>query len=673
MNSLIFAGVVIAGAITLLIEAYRNYNSSLTSIPFKEHPILQNVEVAKLCTPREKNIGFMFYSLLYLGTYIVVLSSTEIYELVAQAAASNSEIGPTDDLIGASQDPLNLLNTQYGKPIFISAAIISIFSIGALRPVESTMRSLAHRLAGVPRGVYAVIEELHAIPFETYDVKCQVPLSDMFRENAEACFAGSYDKSQIASISSSLRTIDYLAPAITGKQRIQHFPFSQLSTMSELSDKLEKDVDGLKSLLKHPLDDDAAARKTMFETANGVANDTIALFAVHFLRNNRAIKNLDEKSAIARINERIKRTYRVELNSFAMGLMFSLLAIPCAFAVIYSWNVAARPISPLSIQAVVQKTMADTEMTGAFATRCAISPPDASAFDPFNPDVSGLPPGRSVPDGADPAWFVPYTFGPKPAPTGDAAPESDAQKQAGLDRTERAEARRCEGIWNSAIKGKSAERRQAILDRSFWWIFAVFFSTALAAITAIFGREVRKEDNSWPDWELRRIPFLRLFAMAFVPAVMAVLGVIIGSFIEFWVNLGFNATENQIQFFFDSKWAFFAMHAGVGFIVALAVLILTDQHDVLPARYTIPIGALFAFLALGWYYLTIIASYAPNFIPQTPQDFPFGFEMREALIYGAHPFLFIIFFAIFLEVTEDSAAQKRQRRRIFGRSTKAKA
>ncbi|WP_299370681.1 hypothetical protein [uncultured Tateyamaria sp.] len=673
MNSLIFAGVVIAGAITLMIEAYRNYNSSLTSIPFKEHPILQNVEVAKLCTPREKNIGFLFYSLLYLVTYVVVLSSTEIYELVAQAAASNSEIGPTDDIIGTNQDPLNLLNTQYGKPIFISAAIISIFSIGALRPVESTMRSLAHRLAGVPRGVYAVIEELHAIPFETFDVACQKPLSDMFLENADATFKASYDKSQIPSILSSLRTIDYLAPAITGKQRIQHFPFSQLSTMSELSTRLEYDVENLKDLLKVKLPDDAAERKKLFDTANAVANDTIALFAVHFLRNNRAIKNMDEKSAISIINERIKRTYRVEMNSFAMGLLFSLMAVPAAYAVILTWNVAASPISPRLAQADVRESIQLRQMPIGFETRCTLSASDSLPFDRYDAERWGLDPGRTIPDGADPADYVPFDLnrGTDRDDIAQAPQDSDAAKQAGLDRSERAAARSCAAIWRSVIKTQSAERRQSILALSFWWCVAVFFATALAAVTAIFGREVRKEDNSWPDWELRRIPFLRLFSMAVIPAIMAVLGVFIGSFLEFYVKTGFDATENQIQFFLNSKWAFFVMHAGVGFLVAIAVLILTDQHDQLNAAWTIVIGLIFSVLIVGWYYLTIVASYPPTFIRPTPDNFPFNFEMREALVYAVQPFFFILFFAVFLEVTEESAAEKRKRKRAQTRGTKA--
>ncbi|WP_299295667.1 hypothetical protein [uncultured Tateyamaria sp.] len=664
MNSLIFAGVVIAGAVTLMIEAYRNYNSSLTSIPFKEHPILQNVEVAKLCTPREKNIGFLFYSLLYLVTYVVVLSSTEIYELVAQAAASNSEIGPTDDIIGAGQDPLNLLNTQYGKPIFISAAIISIFSIGALRPVESTMRSLAHRLAGVPRGVYAVIEELHAIPFEAFDVDCQKPLSDMFLENAEATFQGSYDKSQIPSIMSSLRTIDYLAPAITGKQRIQHFRFSQLSTMSELSARLELDVENLKDLLKVKLSDDASERKKMFDAANAVANDTIALFAVHFLRNNRAIKNMDDKSAIGLINERIKRTYRVELNSFAMGLLFSMIAIPVAYAVILTWNVAASPISPKLVQSDVRTAIEARQLPASFQARCLASATEELPFDRYDPELWGL---------------LLQSSSPTPFDLNRVQPANAAGQDAGVAQTpeegraERAAARNCATIWRNVIKTKTAERRQKILALSFWWFVAVFCSTALAAITAIFGREVRKEDNSWPDWNLHRIPFLRLFSMALIPALVAVLGVFIGSFMEFWVKTGFDATENQIQFFLNSKWAFFVMHAGLGFLVAIAVLILTDQHDQLSAVWTVTIGVFFSVLVLGWYYLTIVASYPPSFVRPTPDDFPINFEMREALVYGVQPFFFIIFFAMFLEVTEESFAEKRKRKRARMQSTKGAA
>lgn len=624
MNSLIYSGVIIAGAATLLIEAYRNYNSSLTSIPFREHPILQNVEVAKLCTPREKNIGFVFYSLLYLVTYVIVLSSTEIYEIVSQAAASSSEIGPSDTFAGDIEGTFSFLDSQYGKPIFISAAIISIFSIGALRPVESTMRSLAHRLAGVPRGVYAVIEDLHAIPFEQFEVNCQQPLTDMFTQNAEANFAKSHDKSQIPSLLTALRAIDYLAPSVTGKQRTQHFPFTQLEKMAELSEMLEERLEALKDMLKNPLDDDESSRRRLFDSANAVANDTIALFAVHFLRNNRAIKNFAEKSAIARINDRIKRGYQVELNSFAMGLLFSVLAIPVAYGAYHFWVQAENPITSAHLLDPVNETLTALQFTSEERAICLASPPSDGNF-----DTSVVP----------------------PAPP-------NATMAAGKRQS-------CETAWRQAAKTRFAERRQDILSASFWSVFGVFFATALAAVTAIFGREVRKEDNSWPAWTMRRVPFLRLFSLAVIPAIMAVFGVIAGSFLEFWINANFSVTENQVAFFFQSKLEFFLMHAGLGFILAIGVLMLIDQHDELSAAYTIPLGIFFAILALGWYYLTVIAGYSTAFLRDTPGNLIYSFEMREAIIYGAHPVLFLIFFAIFLEVTEDTPAERRRRKRVF--------
>ena len=620
MNSLIYAGVVLAGAVTLLIEAYRNYNSSLTSIPFKEHPILQNVEVAKLCTPREKNIGFMFYSLLYLVSYIVILSSTEVYELVSQAAQANSEVGPTDALIGENNDPFGLAGTQYGKPIFISAAIISIFSLGALRPVESTMRSLAHRLAGVPRGVYNVIEDLHAIPFHEFPVECPKPLTDMFDKNARKVFEGSYDESQIKTIETSLRTVDYLAPAITGKLRIQYFPFTQLDKMSELSTILEGKVEELKDLLKKPLEEEETDRQKVFQLANSVANDTIALFAVHFLRNNRAIKHVREDTAISRIYDSIQRSYQVELNSFAMGMLLSICAaVIAAFSAYYLWVVTVAPITPEALQASVVQRLETQEQRPEMIAVCRMTPANVGRFDAPSPGIT----------------------------------------DAGLTPLEGPEAKACEAAWNGNLKTRLSERRQLILAESFWAVFGVFLACAFAAISAIFGRDVRKEDNSWPEWKIRRIPFLRLFSMAIVPALLAILGVAIGSFLKFWVDSNFNLTENQIAFFFQSKWAFFAMHAGLGFIVAIAVLFLTDQHDNMHDITTFFLGFVFAVIALGWYYLTIIAGYPAEFMRGRPEGLPFGFEMRETIIFGAHTFFFLIFFSIFLEVTEDRPGDKR--------------
>ena len=619
MNSLIYAGVVVAGAITLLIEAYRNFNSSLTTIPFKEHPILKDMEVAQLCTSREKNIGFLFYSLLYLVTYVIILSSTEIYEIVSQAAKSNAEIGPTDTLVGQGGDPFGLLDTQYGKPIFISAAIIAFFSLGALRPVESTMRSLAHRIAGVPRGVYSVIERLHAIEFADSDfkVKTATPLASMFEANAEAGFKDSYEADQVDTIKTALRAIDYLSPAITGKLRVQYFPFTQLEAMSELSLRLEDQLTQLRDMLKVKLAPEEAERTKLFNASTAVANDTIALFAVHFLRNNRAIKNFKKGTAIAEVNKKIREDYQIELNSFAMSLFVSFfLAVTIGTLLVANWEYT-KPNKQGMIAAYVEQSLQTRENWKPTDTEtCVANPPEISFFSVI----------LNKPNSGDDQ-------------TGLAEPERDV----------------CDNLWKRSARGTFFEVLQQSLSQTFWNMIAVALAVGLPAVSALFGRDVRREDNSWQDWKFRRVPFIRLASMAVVPAILAVMGVTLGSFLKSWFDSGFDLTENQIKFFFESSYAFFLMHGFVGFFVAIGVLVLIDQHDFLFSEISWVVGALFGLVTLLFYYVIILVGYGPGFVQPRHQGAWFSFEVREMLVHGTMPFLFLFFFAVFLELTEDRA------------------
>jgi hypothetical protein len=619
MNSLIYAGVVVAGAITLLIEAYRNFNSSLTTIPFKEHPILKDMEVAQLCTSREKNIGFLFYSLLYLVTYVIILSSTEIYEIVSQAAKSNAEIGPTDALVGQGGDPFGLLDTQYGKPIFISAAIIAFFSLGALRPVESTMRSLAHRIAGVPRGVYSVIERLHAIEFREsdFDAKTATPLASRFEANAEAGFKDSYEVDQVDTIKTALRAIDYLSPAITGKLRIQYFPFTQLEAMSGLSLRLEEQIGQLRAMLKVKLAPEEAERTKLFNASMAAANDTIALFAVHFLRNNRAIKNLKKGTPIAEVNKKIREDYQIELNSFAMSLFVSfILAVTVGTFLVLNWNYTKME-SQVKIAAYVEESL---------QTRENWEPDDIETCLASLPEMS----------------FFSVRLN-KPNSSADLTP---------LAKSKRDE---CEILWKRSARGTFFEVLQQSLNQTFWNMIGVALAVGLPAVSALFGRDVRREDNSWQDWKFRRIPFIRLASMAVVPAILAVMGVTLGAFLKVWFDSGFDLTENQIKFFFESSYVFFLMHAFVGFFVAVGVLVLIDQHDFLFSEISWIVGAIFGLVTLLFYYVIILVGYGPGFVQTRHQGAWFSFEIREMLVHGIMPFLFLFFFAVFLELTEDRA------------------
>jgi hypothetical protein len=651
MNQFIYWGVVLAGAITLLIEAHRNFKDSLTAIPFKEHPILRDVEVDKLCTAGEKNIGFAFYSLLYLATYILVLSSTEVFELLSNAAQSSTEIGPTDALVGQENDPLNLTGAGYGKPIFISAAIIALVSSKALRPIEGTIRSLSHRLAGIPRGVYAVIEALHSIPFNELANKDDPTLlelmfqADFLNKRQDVVELGHHGK-QIATIREALLTIDNLAPAITGQLREQYFPFTHLDAMSDLSGKLEEQINHLKAMMSGPIDGKDATISELFDAAMTTANDTIALFAVHFIRNNRGIKNYKRSPSMERVHNEIGLDYQVELNSFGMSMLLSIVAaIGFGFLVVLTWQKWELQITPERIGAEIftklekdAATVNDAVAKDAamvFAEGCQQSPPDDAVFD-------------------------------RPRAKAEGAEETLPAQLAGTQKTA------CHKEWDRALGKAYNERRYSTIVFVFTEIIPVFLAIALAALPAILGREVRKEDNSWPAWNLRRIPFLRLFATSLVPAILAVIGVAFGAFIFHWISAGFYLTESQMTYFFETRGLYFLMHAGLGMIVSIGILVLSDQHDGLYNEVTAIVGLVIGIIAMAYYSVIILIGYPPAFYRPPPAEAPpwFTFYMRETLRYGSCAMFFLFFYAVFVEMTEDQTKERRSWfGSLFGRKT----
>lgn len=668
MNSLIYTGVIFAGAVTLVIDAYKNYEQSLDTVPFEEYPILKDVKVSKLCTRRERNIGFMFYSLLYLVTYAVVLSSAELYELLQNVTKTNSQIGPPSELIGIDNDPLSLINTQYGKPIFVSAAIIALFSLGAFKPIETTMRSLAHRLAGVPRGVYAVIEELRSQDFNGYQTNDPTPLLNRFENSSEASYRQSNDSDQLPMIKRALRAIDYIAPTITGQSRVQYFPMVQLASLDTLSSKLEKQLAELRSTLENEPregDGNGLTRGELTERIINDSNDTIALMAVHFLRNNRAMKEQDRKrkrrwrlrnrkvelgddaSAMDRIYESIKRGYRVEHNSFGMSLLgaFVLSMVACCW-IYFDWSKHESPIRPEKIAGFVEKSAHMETLFGKKKINlhklCANEPPQLEGNEDRTKNVS----------------FDKPTATDKPIDNPKATRKADNTAKA---KGEYPNADSCRYVWTAVVNEMRNERRKDIIFGSFWIALPMLMSVGLAAITAIFGREVRHEDASWStDWTLKQIPFMRLFSMALIPSLVAVLGVVVGLLLQVLVDTQFQITQKTIVDLMTGKLYFILMHLGVGFIVAMGVLTLIDQHEHYYNEQTVLLAIAIALIFLGWYFLVVYVGYSPAYTRPSPSGvfWDISFETREAFLHASPGAIFLILFGLFLEITEDPENDK---------------
>lgn len=657
MNPLIYWGVVLAGAVTLLIEANRNFLQSLTATPFDDHPILKGVKVNELCTQSERRLGFAFYSLLYFAVYILALSSSEVFELLSNATQSSTQIGPTDGLDGQENDPLGLVAGGYGKPIMISAAIIALVSTKIAQPIENTVRSLSHRIAGIPRGVYEVIEKLHAIKFKVFlDPARPTRFHSIFHadflKNRPQLSATAHYAQDIETIEEALLTIDLLSPALTGKLREQYFPFQNLASMHELSGKLETEIADFELKLRADRGADEKDLAELFDAAMLVANNSIALFAVQFIRNNRAIKTNDDSNTLKKLREEIGLDYQVELNSFGMGTLVAAIAsIVFGCAVIWSWQSYERPLHVVASDKLkgqlVEVTEAAVPPGQAAGSTATVTPASGQA----SPDLGALE--RKKRCAMLTEAQVASLLDDK---AGDAGPASMLP-----DGFAAAEKTPCAKTWEHAYGEAGNKRRYDIIRFVFKDIIPVLMAVAFAALPAILGREVRKEDNSWPNWNLRRIPFLRLVSMSLVPGVLAVVGVSLSAFLLFWIEAGFHLTDTQMTNFFQSKGVYFALHAGLGMIVAIGVLVLSDRHDEIYNELTCAIGLAFGIVAVGYYSLIILVSYPPGFYRAVPDSVPwwFTFHVREAVRYGFCALFFLLSYSVFVEMTEDPNGKTR--------------
>ncbi|SHG86292.1 hypothetical protein SAMN02745157_4960 [Kaistia soli DSM 19436] len=617
MNDLIYIGSVLVGATTLLIEAFRNFNSQTGNHPFSLHPILRDVEVRNLCTTGEVIAGFAFYSAMYLIVYTVVLGSAEIYQLLVSASNARNEIGATDNVLAVT-DPSLLSATNYGKPIFVSALLISFLSIGAVKPIEATMRGLAHRLAGIPRGVYKVIESLRDVSYTEFIERQPGPLVMAFHEATASLFKdGQLDprfrliRSEYSSIEDSLATIDYLAVATNDTNRMLYFPLYQISELTSLSSKLETELAALRTAIGElateikasaPLSDgtpDIDTQKLwgLFSNLGGLSantrSNTMAVFAVFFVRNNRSVFSQGNlltrkvtgsgpaRTPMEKTVRRIQERYNSEQNAFGISLFVAVI-----------------------VGAILTFTLYD-QWTGwkAAGNESLYSEELASAKRDF-----------------------------------DSAKKTCTRPRADCEKAE-------------AISRYRASQRDNLVKFAVWDTVHSGLIVLLGVFFVLIGREVRIEQQSWrTEWRFYHFPFLALLSMSFMSGLIAVFASAAVRFLQLGWDVGFRLTQTQIIDLFEQSGVFFAFQFGSGLILAFAALVIMDKHRQLRLMATIAISLLFGAIYVVYTRIVIFISYEGA--ASTPPGVPFSLEFRDTIMLSTVPLLFMILFAILLETTE---------------------
>ncbi|MGB3244410.1 MAG: hypothetical protein WBB25_07740 [Sulfitobacter sp.] len=647
MNYFIYAGVFFFGALALLIEARRNYRESLRQAPFKTHPILEDAQIDELCTPTDGLYGFLIYSLLYLVSYIVILSSAELYDLIRSANLAKLEVGATTDWEGLGEDAFNLRGTEYAKPIFVSAFLIAVMSLSAMQPIENTVRSAAHRLAGIPRGVYRVIDALQTK--QVMDaMETEGPLARHFREAMQANNAISDIGNYEHEITDALRVIDTIYPVISPNNRSRHFPFDEVEKLDDMSDKFYEEMKRFRNKIDHftPTTD---ALIELHNDAFGIANDTKALFAVHYIRNHRSVKNIDISPRLTRIVTSIDRNYNPEKNSLAAAaLAASLVSLFVVGALYYTWTDNALKIYPGSAKTEIRE-----EWRAQPASIHYIPAPDIKVKGQ-DKELSKL---RDVPFARPDECIRRHAQGRiafgRQSPGAQPTDADNTGDQITFNTT-------CAEVLETATAQYLRNNHNEILYQTLWEVFQGLLVTIAAIGMAISGRGARMENASWNrNWSLNRIPFLRLFGACILPALAAVIAATTGELAKLFVDSDFNIPQSALVRFFDHNMTFLLMMMPLGFILAFGSIVILDRHSSLSKELTVlMLGGLTGLCTVGVLWLVIFVTYTHGVVDL---GLFFTDRTRDLVILSSVPVTFILFFAAFIEATEEPETDARGR------------
>jgi hypothetical protein len=640
MDNWIYAGFVAAGAVTLAIEALRTFREPVQYPPFERYPILKDLALNRLCTKQEWVVGFFAYAALYLVLYVALLSSTELLTFVLNAN-QNGIIGAQGETLTGEADTISLNATSYGKPIFVSAAIITFLSLGAIKPVETTLRGISHRIAGIPRGVFSAIGELQKMrpSFDTpvKQDKAEKKLSKELRKHmAEMMLPSIWQRAEngshrlkkinrllkagdphvdhqhlVTEIKAFVTLIDIFENIVLGDQNNLHF--GQLA-LEKLSDRIKAQREALAGLdreISNIANKDTDIR-ALHATAQVEKNNMLALFAVIYIRNNRTVQNTEHSVTIQYIRDRLEEAYNAERNSLTTAVLFAAIAtVFVNMYIYYDWTLkkGLNNTTPASMVALITEGIDKTE----------------------EPSLEGIKPEQC------------FAFAKLEKPGTDADSSTDVTNAS--DEV-------CQALLKEGAEGRAQSGTffSIAIQKSIFDAFTMSLLTAAVGGLTIFLREMRKEEQRWREWSFRHLPILRLLAISFFPAILAILAVAFGDTMEFLWERGFHAQRETLNLLFTGRIGYYCWFFVSGMWLSLCFLVIADQHDFFSARVTVFVfalmGSLIFFLSVR---MGISATYGveePIFVKL------WTLETRDALLLSVAPTLSLLIFASLLELGE---------------------
>ena len=447
---------------------------------------------------------------------------------------------------------------------------------------------------------------------------------------------------KIAEIELSLATIDYLSVATNADNRMLYFPLYQMSELESLSKKLDGQIASLHGIIANLSNklqskgEDGTEKPDTRETWDALSNiqrdaaivrsNTMAVFAVLFVRNNRSvfsqsgllrrgaqlgrkISRKEEKRPLSPMEKTVKRIqgkYNAEQNSFAISMVIGLvLGAIVTFLVYNQWSnwKAESNQREYSEQTRLLENEINEQVKAnndARANNDKVNTKDANAEPVCSP--------------TDTAY-------------------ADCKKY-------------------EAIRRYNLSQRPIFIETTAWDTLHSGLVVFLSVFFVLVAREVRIEQQSWrTDWKFYQFPFLTLLGMSFLSGLIAIFASAAVNFAKLAWDVNFHLTQTQIIFLFEQSGEFFALHFGAGLILSFAALVIMDKHRHLSVFWTVLISIIFSALYYGYMWLAIFLTYG-SALPSKPNAALFSQQLRDTFIFCLVPFLFLLTFAVMLEVTE---------------------
>lgn len=301
------------GGFILLIEAHRQFSSPIQFHNQSGYRILDQIELEDLAARRIILRGYLFYLGMYLLVYILLLTVVQLGDMVLRVGENNGAEGP---LSFENVDTFFLDREGVARPIYIVVGMIALLSTGWAQKIEHVMRSAAHRLAGVPSGIFRTITLLNRMDYTLPEAEQYLQRTQRYlklhaqdpdvQENARHILTG-------------LRKIDYVAEAVVTPLRDSVFAQQDIDALDALLTKQAENI----RLLDAELNDPDADRIKLLSRIEEEKRNLHVLFSVLYFKD-QSIEPAVTHPPCAHVLRQLGRKPRDYVQS---GLMYGALAL----------------------------------------------------------------------------------------------------------------------------------------------------------------------------------------------------------------------------------------------------------------------------------------------------------------------------------------------------------